>query len=76
MASAAKERIPDLIVSKAAALITADTGHAPEYVAVVDAETLETVTSLERPAVLAAAVKIGETRLIDNLRLEPAHAKI
>jgi pantothenate synthetase len=26
--------------------------------------------------VLAAAVKIGETRLIDNVRLAPRHAKV
>jgi pantothenate synthetase len=34
------------------------------------------MTTLDRPAVLAAAVKIGETRLIDNVRLAPRHAKI
>jgi pantoate--beta-alanine ligase len=42
----------------------------------VDAETLEPLSALDRPAVLAAAVKIGETRLIDNVRLAPRHAKV
>jgi len=74
--AAAAKTSPEEIATAAAELIEQGTGAAPEYVAVVDAETLEPVTSLDRPAVLAAAVKIGETRLIDNLRLEPAHAKV
>jgi pantoate--beta-alanine ligase len=60
----------------ATALITTGTGSPPEYVALVDAETLEPLSALDRPAVLAAAVKIGETRLIDNVRLAPRHAKV
>lgn len=74
--AAAAKTSPEEIAAAAADLIERGTGTAPEYVAVVDAETLEPLKSLDRPAVLAAAVKIGETRLIDNLRLEPAHAKV
>jgi len=74
--AAAAKTSPEEIAAAAAQLIEQGTGAAPEYVAVVDAETLDPVTSLDRPAVLAAAVKIGETRLIDNLRLGPAHAKV
>ncbi|MFM8809586.1 MAG: pantoate--beta-alanine ligase [Chthoniobacterales bacterium] len=74
--AAAVKTSPGEIAAAAAQLIEQGTGAAPEYVAVVDAETLEPLKSLDRPAVLAAAVKIGETRLIDNLRLEPAHAKV
>lgn len=73
---ASTEKTPAEIMTKAAALITEGTGSAPEYVAVVDAETLEPLTALDRPAVLAAAVKIGDTRLIDNVRLAPRHAKV
>ncbi|MGA0093146.1 MAG: pantoate--beta-alanine ligase [Chthoniobacterales bacterium] len=76
LSAATQETDPALIVAKATELITAGTGSAPQYVEVVDAETLEPVTLLDRPAVLAAAVKIGETRLIDNVRLAPRHAKI
>jgi pantoate--beta-alanine ligase len=47
-----------------------------DYVELVDAETLAPLAALDRPAVLAAAVKIGETRLIDNVRLAPRHAKV
>ncbi|MEX1045246.1 MAG: pantoate--beta-alanine ligase [Chthoniobacterales bacterium] len=69
---------PDVagMVASATALIIRGTGSAPEYVTVVDAETLEPRDALDRPAVLAAAVKIGETRLIDNVRLAPRHAKV
>ena len=73
---AADERTPAGIIAKAAALITAGTGSAPQYVELVDAETLAPLAALDRPAVLAAAVKIGETRLIDNVRLAPRHAKV
>jgi len=74
--AAADKILPQEILETATALITQGTGAVPEYVAVVDAETLEPLTSLDRPAVLAAAVKIGETRLIDNVHLAPRHAKV
>jgi pantoate--beta-alanine ligase len=43
-----------------------------DYVAFRDAETLAPMTALDRPARLLAAAKIGRTRLIDNLPVEPA----
>ncbi|MDB5691225.1 MAG: hypothetical protein JWO81_288 [Alphaproteobacteria bacterium] len=42
-----------------------------DYVALRDAETLAPVARLERPARLLAAAKLGRTRLIDNLPIEP-----
>jgi pantoate--beta-alanine ligase len=74
--TAAEEASPREVVATATALITQGTGSTPEYVEVVDAETLEPLEALDRPAVLAAAVKIGETRLIDNVRLAARHGKI
>jgi pantoate--beta-alanine ligase len=74
--AAAEKNSPEEVAATAKELITRQTGSSPEYVAVVDAETLQPMTALDRPAVLAAAVKIGETRLIDNVRLAPRHAKI
>jgi pantoate--beta-alanine ligase len=44
----------------------------PEYLALVDPDTLEPVTQLDEPALLAVAAHVGATRLIDNLMLEPA----
>jgi pantoate--beta-alanine ligase len=46
----------------------AEAGFDPiDYVELRDAETLRPVESLERPARLLAAARIGRTRLIDNL---------
>jgi pantoate--beta-alanine ligase len=42
-----------------------------DYVELRDAETLEPVGALERPARLLAAAKLGRTRLIDNLAVLP-----
>jgi len=41
--------------------------NAVDYVAVRDAETLEVISGLSRPARILAAAKIGTTRLIDNM---------
>jgi len=38
-----------------------------DYVAIRDAESLDHITRLERPARILAAAKIGKTRLIDNM---------
>jgi len=38
-----------------------------DYVAIRDAETLDHIAALEHPARILAAVKIGRTRLIDNM---------
>ncbi len=43
-----------------------------DYVALRDAETLEPMPALDRPARLLAAAQIGRTRLIDNLPVAPA----
>lgn len=56
--------------------IARGTGREPQYVELVAADDLAPLAALDRPAVLAAAVLIGETRLIDNVRLDPPHAKI
>jgi pantoate--beta-alanine ligase len=40
-----------------------------DYVAIRDAQNLDHVVSLERPARILAAVKIGKTRLIDNMEV-------
>ena len=40
-----------------------------DYVAIRDAETLDHITTLQRPARILAAAKIGKTRLIDNMAI-------
>ena len=41
-----------------------------DYIEVVDAETMQPLERVDRPALCAVAVYIGETRLIDNIALE------
>jgi pantoate--beta-alanine ligase len=43
-----------------------------DYVELRDSDTLAPVGAIERPARLLAAARIGRTRLIDNLAVEPA----
>lgn len=42
-----------------------------DYVEIVDADSLEQVTLIEKPVLVATAVYIGNTRLIDNFTYEP-----
>ena len=42
-----------------------------DYVAAVDAKTLRHTDVITAPTVIAAAVRVGKTRLIDNVVLEP-----
>lgn len=46
-------------------------GLVAEYVEVVDAADLEPLARVERPALLALAVRVGPVRLIDNVTLAP-----
>jgi pantoate--beta-alanine ligase len=41
-----------------------------EYVSIADAETLEELTEIDKPALASLTVRIGKTRLIDNILLE------
>ncbi len=41
-----------------------------DYVSIADAETLEELSLIDRPALASLAVRIGKTRLIDNMPLE------
>jgi pantoate--beta-alanine ligase len=44
---------------------------AVDYVAAVDAQTLKNIEVVTSPTVLAVAARVGSTRLIDNVILEP-----
>jgi pantoate--beta-alanine ligase len=46
-------------------------GVHPEYLELVDPDTLERLEWLDRRALLAVAANVGATRLIDNLMLQP-----
>lgn len=64
------------LIAAARSAIASGTGGEPQYVELVSADDLAPLSTLDRPAVLAAAVKIGETRLIDNLRLDPPNGEV
>jgi pantoate--beta-alanine ligase len=50
----------------------AEAGFTPlDYIQICDAETLEPVDSLERPARIFVAARLGKTRLIDNMPVSP-----
>ena len=53
-----------------AALVQKEPLACVDYVSIADAETLEELNLLDRPAVASLAVRIGKTRLIDNMPLE------
>jgi len=53
-----------------AALVQKEPLACVDYVCIADAETLEELNLLDRPAVASLAVRIGKTRLIDNMPLE------
>ena len=59
-------------LAKASARL-AEAGFEPiDYVELRDAATLETMDVLDRPARILAAARIGRTRLIDNLPVQPS----
>ena len=60
---------PQQILAAARAAIESSPLARIDYLSLVDAETLETATHLERPTVLATAVFYGEVRLIDHLSI-------
>lgn len=64
------ERRPAPLVRAVRGVLEATLGARIDYVELVDAQTLEPARDCSRPALLATAVWIGKTRLIDNLILD------
>ena len=56
---------------EAARAVVEDAGARVDYIELRDAETLASVTTVVRPAVMAVAAFVGTTRLIDNVVLTP-----
>jgi pantoate--beta-alanine ligase len=65
------ERDPAVLVRRLTERIAAAPGAVLDYAVCVDADTLQCAESLDRPALLAVAVRFGSTRLIDNVPLPP-----
>jgi len=56
--------------------LSAIPGERVDYARIVDANTLQSLSRLDRPAVAAVAVFLGTTRLIDNLVIDDFRLKI
>jgi pantoate--beta-alanine ligase len=69
---AAGERSVTPIEQAMTEVIAPTPGARLDYAEVRDADTLDTITNLSRPALAAVAVYFGTTRLIDNTILSPA----
>jgi len=67
LAAAAKLSEAPAMLAAARAEITASPCARIDYLELVDAETLQPVTQLTHPAILAAAVFYGDVRLIDHV---------
>jgi pantoate--beta-alanine ligase len=65
--AAAELTNPEGILAAARAGIESSPLARIDYLSLVDAETLQAITTLDRPAVLAAAVFYGDVRLIDHV---------
>ncbi len=59
------------IINEASELIRTYSETTIDYITICDPETLDDVDVIDRPALMALAVKVGETRLIDNMILKP-----
>jgi pantoate--beta-alanine ligase len=55
------------IVKETMAFISSHPETQIDYVAICDPETLEDIQIINQPALMALAVKVGATRLIDNM---------
>jgi pantoate--beta-alanine ligase len=67
LSGAARLGTADGILASAREMIEASPLTRIDYLSLVDAETLQPVTTLDRPAVLATAVFYGDVRLIDHV---------
>jgi pantoate--beta-alanine ligase len=62
-------RDASLIRQRMGELLAAEPLARVDYVSVADAETLDELETVDRPALVSLAVRIGKTRLIDNVGL-------
>ncbi len=74
VAVAAGERRAAAIIEAAVNTIQSEADTLIDYVKIVDPETLEDMATIDRPARMALAVRVGRCRLIDNMALVPTPA--
>ena len=59
------------IIETTARYITSFPETEIDYINIVDCDTLEDIENIDGPVVMALAVRVGKTRLIDNMTLQP-----
>ena len=59
------------IINAATELIQSHPGTEIDYIVICDTETLDDAKTIDRPVLMALAVKVGRARLIDNSILNP-----
>jgi pantoate--beta-alanine ligase len=64
------ERNAETVRQEMTSLISQEPLAKIEYVSIADAQTLEELLKIDRPALASLAVRLGKTRLIDNMLLE------
>lgn len=60
-----------IIIEAAAELIQSRPETKIDYIAICDTETLVDIQTIDKPVLMALAVKVGKARLIDNMILNP-----
>jgi len=68
------ERLAGRLVETVEEILLEGSSQVPvsiDYVAAADAETLRPIETISGPAVIAVAARVGQTRLIDNVILQP-----
>jgi pantoate--beta-alanine ligase len=72
------ERNPRRLAEAVRAQVETEPRARLEYVGVVDAETMEKLDRVpeDRPVLIALAARVGATRLIDNIVLQPARQRV
>lgn len=60
-----------VIIDKTTGLINDYEKTTIDYISICDPETLEDIKTIDKKALIAIAVKVGDTRLIDNMIINP-----
>lgn len=71
----AGERDPNNVEDIVRSTIAAAGAFVEDYVSVVDRDELHAVSRIDRPVLVAVAIRIGRTRLIDNVAVDPRAAR-